>query len=110
MAGENKVVPRGQVLQLVDGYRVMILMVIQERLDKAVIARLMAPMFTKHIRDIPLRIQMSNGDESLGDEGSNEVEAQDLVPLIQASVWYRGAHDLRLVVSPHVAGLIDGSS
>ena len=110
MAGENKVVSRWQVLQLINGYRVVILMVIQERLDKAVIAGLMAPMFAKHVRNIPLRIQVSNGDKSLGDEGFNEVKAQNLVPLIQASVWYRGAHDLRFVVSPHVAGLIDRRS
>ena len=85
-------------------------MVVQKRLDKAVVARLMAPMFTKHVRNIPLRIQVSNGDESLGDEGSNEVKAQNLVPLIQTSLWYRGAHDLRFVVSPHVAGFINRGS
>ena len=65
MACENKFVSRWQLLQLVDGYRVVILMVIQERLDKALIARLMAPMFAKHVRNIPLRIQVSNGDKYL---------------------------------------------
>ena len=85
-------------------------MVVQKRFDKTVVKRLVTPMFAKHVRHVPLRVQVPNGDESLGDERSNEVKTQNLVPLIQASVWYRGAHDLRFVVSPHVAGLIDGSS
>ena len=85
-------------------------MVIQKRLEKTVVTRLVTPMFAKHVRHVPLRVQVPNGDESLGDEGSNEVKTQNLVPLIQASVWYRGAHDLRFIISPHIASLVDRSS
>ena len=54
MAGKNKISLKWKIVQFINWYWVVILVVIQKRLDKTAIASLMAPVFAEDVHNIPL--------------------------------------------------------